>query len=51
MTKTLINSKSITNKIKQKPKPQIRNVTLTISPNLQIFKHKILSGSGFVENK
>ena len=36
------------NKIKQKPKPHKENIRSILLPNLQLFKQKLLSGSGLV---
>ena len=49
MTKTFKKPRIFSNKHKQKPKPQIENITSILPPNLQTFKQIILSGSGFVE--
>ena len=49
MPKTLIKSRLHSNKHKPKNKQQINNSNLP--PHLQIFKQKLLSGNGFVEDK
>ena len=50
MTKTLIKSRLHPNKHKPKHKQEINNAS-TLPPNLQSFKQKLLSGSGFIEYK
>ena len=51
MTKTLIKPKLFSNKLKQKLKSQKENFRSQLSPNLQSFKQKLLSGDGFVKYK
>ena len=51
MTKTLRKPRLFSNKLEQKPKPQVQNNSSKLPPNLKSFKQKFLSGSGFVENK
>ena len=51
MPKTLIKSRLHPNKNKPKIKQEIINTKSTIPPNLQSFKQKLLTGSGFVEYK
>ena len=51
MTKTLIKSRLHPNKHKLKNKQEINNAKSTLPPNLQSFKQKLLSGSGFIEYK
>ena len=50
MTKTLIKSRLHPKKHKPKNKQEM-NKTSTLPPNLQSFKQKLLSGSGFIEYK
>ena len=47
----LIKSKLHSNTHKPKIKQEINNTQSTLTPNLQSFKERFLSGSGFVENK
>ena len=49
MTKNSIKPRLSSKKLKQKPKPQIENITSLLPPNLQNFKLKLLSGESFVE--
>ena len=51
MTKTLIKPRLLSNKLKQKLKPQIESNQSHLRPNLQSFKQKLLSGDGFVKYK
>ena len=51
MLKTLIKSRLRTNKHQPKNKQEVNNTKSNLPPNLQIFKQKLLSGNGFVENK
>ena len=51
MPKTLIKSRLHSNKQKTKIKREINNTKSNIPPHLQIFKQKLLSRNGFVENK
>ena len=51
MPKTLIKSRLHSNKNKQKIKQDINNFKLSLPPNIQIFKQKLLSGNGFVVYK
>ena len=51
MPKTLIKSRLHPNKQKPKIKQAINNTKSYLPPNLQSFKQKLLSGSGFNENK
>ena len=48
MTKTLIKPKSFSQKLKQKPKPQIEKNQSQLPPNLQSFNQKFLSGFCFL---
>ena len=48
MTKTLIESRFLFNKLKQIPKPQREKNQPQFLPNLQSIKQKILSGNGFL---
>ena len=51
MPKTLIKSRLHSNKHKPRTKQEINNTKSNLPPNLQLFKHKLLSGNGFVEYK
>ena len=51
MTKSSKKPRKVSNKPKQKPKPPIEDNQPQLPPNLQTFKQKILSRSGFVEKK
>ena len=51
MSKTLIKKRLHSNKYKSKIKQEINNTKSNLPPNLQLFKQKLLSGSGFVEYK
>ena len=51
MPKTLIKSRLHSNKNKPKIKQELNNTKSNLPPNLQSFKKKLLSGSGFVEYK
>ena len=51
MPKTLIKSRLNSNKQKAKIKHELNNIKSTLSPNLQSFKQKLLSGNGFVDYK
>ena len=51
MPKTLIKSRLHSNKHEPKIKQEINNTKSNLPPNLQSFKQKLLSGSGFVEYK
>ena len=51
MPKTLIKSRLHPNKNKPKIKQEINDTKSTLPPNLQSFKQKLLTGSGFVEYK
>ena len=51
MPKTLIKSRSHSNKNKLKIKQDITNTKSNVPPNMQTFKQKLLSGNGFVEYK
>ena len=46
MLKTIIKPRLVSNKLKQKPKPQTENNQSQLLPNLQSFKQKFLSGNG-----
>ena len=48
MPKTLLKPRIFSNKFKQNPKPQIKNSTSTLPPNLQTYKQKLLSGNSFL---
>ena len=48
MPKTLIKSRLHSNKHKPKNKHEINSPKSKLTPNLQIFKQKLLSGSGFL---
>ena len=48
MPKALIKSRLHSDKHKPKIKQEINNTKSTLPPNLQSFKPKLLSGSGFV---
>ena len=47
----IIKSRFFPNKHKLKIRPELKNFKCTLPPNLQIFKQKLLSGSGLVEYK
>ena len=51
MPKTLIKSRLHSNKHKPKIKQELNNNKISLSSNIQKFKNKLLSGSGFVEYK
>ena len=51
MRRTLKKSRLHSNKHKPKNKQELSNTTSSSPPHLQSFKQKLLSGSGFVENK
>ena len=51
MPKTLIKSRLHSNKHKPKIKQEVNKTESNLPPNLQSFKDKLLSGSGFVEYK
>ena len=51
MPKTLIKPKLDSNKHKPKIKQELNSNKSTLPPNLQSFKQKLLSGSGFIEYK
>ena len=51
MPRTLIKSSLHSNKNKLKVKKELNNTTSNLSPNLQSYKQKFLSGNGFVEYK
>ena len=46
MPKTLIKSRLHSNKHKPKNKQEVNNTKSNLPPNIQIFKQKLLSGSG-----
>ena len=49
MPKTLIKSRLLSNKHKPKIKQELNNPKSNLPPNLQLFKQKLLSGSGFLK--
>jgi len=49
MAKTLIKSILHPNKHKPRIKQEIKNTESNLPPNLQLFKQKLLSGSGFLK--
>ena len=51
MPKTLIKSRLHSNKLKPKIKQEINYTKSLLPPNIQSFKQKLLSGSGFIEFK
>ena len=51
MPRTLIKSRLHSNKHKPKIKQEINNNKSKLSPHLQTYKQKLLSGNGFVEYK
>ena len=51
MPKTITKSRLHPNKHKPKNNQELKNTKSNLPPNLQSFKQKLLSGSGFVENK
>ena len=51
MPPTIIKPRLHSNKQKPKIIQEINNIKSNLPPNLQLFKQKLLSGSGFVEYK
>ena len=51
MPRTLIKSRLHSNKHRAKINQEVKNTNSNLAPNFQILKQKLLSGSGFVENK
>ena len=51
MPRTFIKSRLHSNKNKPKIKQVLNNTKSSLPPNIQSFKQKLLSGSGFVEFK
>ena len=51
MPRTLIKSRLHSNKHKPKIKQEVNKTQSNLTPHLQTFKRKLLSGSGFVEYK
>ena len=51
MPKTLKKSRLYSDKHKPKIKQKLNNTKSSLPPHLQSFKHKLLSGNGFVEFK
>ena len=51
MPKTLIKSRLHSNKLKPKIKQEINHTGTLLSPKIQSFKQKLLSGNGFIEYK
>ena len=51
MPKTLIKSRLHSNKHQPKIKPEVNNNKSNLPPNVQAFKQKLLSRSGFIEYK
>ena len=51
MPKTLIKSRLHSNKHKPQYKQEINKAKSYLPPNLQSFKHELLSGNGFFLNK
>ena len=51
MRKTLIKSRLHSNRHKPRIKQEVNNTKPTLPPNLQSFKHKLLSRNGFVQYK
>ena len=49
MPKTLIKSRLHPNKHKSKIKTELNNTKSNLPSNLQIFKQRLLSGSGFIK--
>ena len=49
MPKTLIKSRLLSNRHKPKSKQEINNIKSNLPPNIQSFKQKLLSGSGFIK--
>ena len=49
MPKTLIKSRLHSNKQKPKIKQEINSKKSNLPPHLQVFKDKLLSGSGFIK--
>ena len=49
MPKTLIKSRLHPKKTKPKVKEEIKNTKSNLTPNLQSFKQKLLSGNGFLK--
>ena len=50
MLKAIIKSQLQSNKPMPKPKFKIEYITSPLPPNLETFKQKLLSGSGFIVN-
>ena len=48
MSKTLIKSRLQTNKHKPKKKPELNITKSNLTPHLQSFRRKLLSGDGFL---
>ena len=51
MPRTLRKSKLQSNKHKPKRKQEISNTKSNLPSHLQLFKQKLLSGNGFIQNK
>ena len=51
MPPTIIKSRLHSNKQKPKIIQEINSIKSNLPPNLQLFKQKLLSGSGFIEYK
>ena len=51
MPRTLLKSRLHSNKQKLKIKPELNNSQSNLPPNLQSFKQKLLSDSGFLNYK
>ena len=51
MPKTLIKSRSHSNRHNSKIEQELNNTQSNLPPNIQSFKQKLLSGNGFVEYK
>ena len=51
MPRTVKKSRLPSKKPKLKIKPELTDTEPKLPPNLQSFKHKLLSGNGFVEHK
>ena len=51
MPKTLIKSRLHSNKQKPKIKQEINHTKLLLPSNIHLFKPKLISGNGFIEDK
>ena len=51
MPRTIVKSRLPSNEHKPKIKQELNSSKSKLPPHLQLFKQKLLSGNGFVENK